>query len=564
MSDFTRTPVRGIDLGGVVGGCILALLAGVLIAKNLSVDNAVVFHDEYVYRIWSDSALTARDILDKDLAPPIPNRLFSWVYRVASIAGSNAYDLAQLLNVGFWSVGCLLTYAMARRQGGTAKRFVVLAAAIALLPLSGYTKYFMPEVMYGSMFLGGALLITKGDERGAIRWFLAAGALTGAMYYVKPHALFALGIDVVFVMTLRNRWRSLLGLIVGFACAFLLVRITLPSSSAGPGGLGVYNDILSSLFQRLDAYAGHPAKLLADLVDVAAAHASMFLLYSSVPLVATIGRVFPRLGWYRTSEEESSLSLYLLIATVVLISIAVVFTVFAGEVGRIHSRYYMFLAPLWLIELSRSDEGRFSRYGAYVVSGLVVFSGGWLLLRGASYSPILSLSFVSDGPEWGVLFARSWLVVLTVSSVVVASLCVAWTGRGVMALLFAVMAMSLVATVMTVIQQKGPFRNAFVDGRDAVAVHQWLGSERLSHALVVARDRIELDKFLFFLDSAPFVVLAPGDADLHALVDQRPGLRDLILLSPDYVPPARSQCHAFGDLARVCRIGETSSANGAK
>ena len=554
---MTRTPdtsIRAFDPWTVFAGWLLVAFAAMLVARNLWVDNAVVFHDEYLYKVWSDVTLSPADILGRDLAPPIPNRLYTWVYGLTAHAGANAYDLAQLLNVGFWGLGSLFVAALAAREGVSGPRFLVLVLAVASLPFSSFTKYFMPEVMYASLFIGAACLLLEGARKEDTRWVVAAGVVTGAMYYVKPHALFAIGIDAVFLLTLRQRWRALAGLVGGFAVAFAVVRGCLPPVVRDAGGLGIYDSILHALSERMVAYGGQVSRLALDLVHVGVAHVAMFLMYASVPFVAACGIVIPRLGWFEGDGRHALFARYLLLATLAMMGVAIAFTVFAGEIGRIHSRYYMFLMPLWLVQLVLARHGRFTRRGAICVSVLVVASAFWLMRFGAAYSPILNLSFVSDGPEWGFIFAPRSRVMIVMAAIVLASVGMVWLHRGSRVLLMAITAMSLIACAMTTIQQKGVFRNSFVDGRDAVTIRQWLGVEGTSHALVVAPDRIVLDKFLFFLDTAPFVALLPEGGRVADIPGTRPGVTALVLLSGTYAEPQGASCRVVGPVIRVCSL----------
>ncbi|MDF4002848.1 hypothetical protein P3W33_05445 [Luteibacter sp. PPL552] len=554
MTEYRSSLARPMDPYIVWAIGAVVVLAALVVAKNLWVDNAVVFHDEYLYRVWSDVTLSSQDILQRDLAPPLPNKLFFWVYGLSSHAGGNAYDLAQLINVVFWIGTISAALGFAYSEGVRGPRFGLLALAAALLPLVNYTKYFMPEMMYACMFTVAAWLVVEGARRDTSIWFVAAGAATGAMYYIKPHALIALGIDLVFVLFLPRRWRMLGGLTAGFAVAFASIRVCFPPVVASPGGLGIYTDILRSLSTRMSGYQDHVGALLIDWLHVAIPHVAMLVLYAGVPLVAAVGRLFPQFDLYRSSPGQHHFSRYLLIATFGLIGMAVSFTVFAGEIGRIHSRYYMFLMPLWLVELARSADGRFSTKGKWLVLLLVALSVTWLLVEGNTYSSILALSLVSDGPEWGALFGPRWLTYACLFAVMGASLLAVFR-RHLAPLLTVIMTISVIATVVTTVQQKGVFRNTFVDGKAAIATRQWIGPERVRRTMIVARDRVELDKFLFFFQGAPFVALLPDGSNAMTLLKSWPTVETFVFLSPGYVLPGHLHCQMLdsGEV-RICDV----------
>lgn len=554
------TTKQGMSVSSVLAVAIVTLAAALLVVKNLMIDNAVVFHDEYVYRAWSDITLSGERILQLGLATPIPNRLYAWVYGIAFHAGSNAYDVAQALNVGFWGLGTLAVLALARRAGVSGARFACLALALALLPWSTYTKYFMPEAMYAGVYLVSVLALMEATSRRSLWLLLAAGLLNGLLYYVKPHALIVFGVNVVFVLTLPRRWWSLATLFGGFALGHVLVRIGVPKLAHVPGNsLGVYKAILQDQLNHLQRYEGALGKLCTDLAYVAAGHLMMFMLLFGLPLVAALGMVFPRSHLLADgSRAHAPFARYLLLSTLALMGVAVVFTVFAGELGGIHSRYYAFLTPLWVCMIAFMGEHRFTRHGACLASVLVLLGAGLVLFWGPTYAPHLDLTLVSGSPEWGVAFASLPAKITAIVALLLATLLVAWTGKSLRLLLVALAAISLVACWVAAAEQKGVYRNGFTDGRDAIAVQQVMGKPELERTLVIGRNTDETDKFLFFLQAAPHTALLPENADLAGKVKATPDVDKVILLAPSYPVPENLHCAPLAAV-RVCDIVRTAA-----
>lgn len=550
-------PVRSVLLVDVLALLGLTLVAFALIAKNLAIDNAVVFHDEYLYKVWSDATVDHVWMLQHGVASPMPNRLFAWVFRPAAHAGLNAYDFAQLINVGFWAVGCAAIWTLARRLRVSSGHLLVFGLALVTLPLSSYTKYFMPETMYTGMFLAATWLLIDGQVRTALVRTGLAGTLIGAMYFVKPHALFALGVGVAFALTFANRWRTTAALLGGFAFAFLVLRKVLPTlAPPSPHDLGIYEDMLRSLSERLKGYSEGQTVLMVELLHVAAPHVAMFSVLFGVPLVVALGQVFP--GWrlLRNSDavpaEVRAFVKFLLIATLALMGVAVLFTVLAGESGRVHTRYYMFLFPLWLIQLALLRSTRLSIVGACVATVVLLAGGAWLRFFARTYSTVLPISHVSDGPEWGVVFAGPWFHV-SLGLLMLTGLWTAWRGYGSRALLLAVAFASTVATVETAVAQKSIFRNGTTDGRDAVSVEQLIGKGALRHLVVIGPNTGEIDKFLFFLRDIAYVDVRAETSHVDDIAQRFPDADWLVTVVPGYVLSDKYACRPVGNV-RLCAL----------
>jgi hypothetical protein len=551
---------KGVPLALVVALSMIALAAIVLLAKNLFIDNAIVFHDEYIYRVWSNPTFRSSEIFRRDLAQAMPNQLYFRIYSWAAGAGGNFYAVAQWLNVVFWAVSLAALIAIVGRLGigMDDMRLPVIVLVALLLPLSVYTKYFMPESMYLALFMLSTWQIMHLREPGALKWMATTGLTIGLMYFVKPHAVIFLGVAIIYLLVSAVGMRACGALMLGFIVGFASCRIAFPPMvSAHESSLGIYAIMLQGLASHLANYDGGFAGLARDVSHVSAGHLSLFFLMFAVPFVAVWGAACPRLGLLDTSSGrgvDPDFSRYLLIVTTIMIGLAIAFTVSAGEVGRLHSRYYFFIVPLWLLPIAQLRDVTFSRQGTIAAALLILISFSYVAFWGRGYSPILPISLVSDGPEWGFLFVSFRGAVLMLSLLFLGS-ALALRKQSSARLLMCAIALSSVASISYVTgQQRGIFHNDFTDGSKAMAVEQVVGTEGMSHTLIIGRDRSELSTFMFPLRTLPYVAYASAGTSTDALVGRYEDVRWVVLLSQAYEEPAGAQCFSIGARVRVCAL----------
>ncbi|HEY9133972.1 MAG TPA: hypothetical protein VIM98_19640 [Dyella sp.] len=552
--------IRDMPLPLVLALGLVALAAIVLFARNLFVDNAVVFHDEYVYKLWSDPNFLPSDIIDRHLAQLMPNRLYFFVYSLAAGAGQNFYALAQWFNVAFWAAGIAALIPIAVRLDIAPGRIVLLVGAAVLLPMSMYTKYFMPEAMYFALFMLATWLVLGLRSGRARERLAAAGFVIGSMYYVKPHAIFLFGVVLAFLLCSKVKLRLVAALLLGVAAGFLVCKLSFPPQVDLPSAsMGVYAEKIHEWAQHILNYDSGAKGLAKDVMHVAAGHLALFFAMFSLPLVVLCGTLRTRLGFVQASQHDVQaldFARYLLIATTVLIGVAVVFTVSAGEIGRLHSRYYFFLAPLWLLAMLMAERAKLARPGKIAVALLSTIAIAYLVIFGRRYSVTLPISVVSDGPEWAFLFVSRTVAGGTLVLLWLGMLWSLRTRADCRVWIFAIMVSSIASACYVTVQQKGVFRNDLSEGSEASAIEKVLGREAMEHALVVGRDRLEVSMFLFPLRSAPYMAYAPHGAHIDPLIQDKANLRWVILLWKDYPAPAGSQCIFVGERVRACSLSQ--------
>lgn len=554
MSDNTehsRTTLWGIHLLAIV---LISTVSIVVFAKNLFIDNAVVFQDESVYKASADPQIDQTLVVERGLAPVLPNRLFLAIYGFGSHFGSNYYAFAQLLNVLFWALGLLVLYRLAALSGLSEVRSFAFLAVSALLPLSAYTKYFMPESLFFALFCTSVYALMFGLQRKRDAPIIIAGALVGLLYFVKPHAIAVMAASAGFLLLLPGQLRlnALFG--SGLLVVMGLGRWVAPKPASG-SSLGSYRSVLDEVVGKL---AG-PGDAMAEVVlKVSAGHALFWLCGFGLSLLVVVSVLVPRLRLRQRGVEAPKglwlLSLYLLIEGIALVGMAVMFSSLIGEVGRVHSRYYFFLYPLALLVLFHFDQLQLTLGGRIVGVVLAVAGPVLILVFAEGYSSVLYMSVVGDAPELGfVFFSKPLRVTLMVAAAIAGTWTVLQPRR--LALRLAVFAVtSVISSVYVAMSQKSLFRGPLTTGREAVAVEEFLGREKMIDAVVVGDQRDTMTKFLFNLSTTPFLQELPLGANLDQIATMFPKSTQVIALSESYVLSAPLfQCTPLGQI-RICTI----------
>lgn len=548
------TPHRYASVQSSLLYWILALGGLITFFLNVLVDNAVVFHDEYVYKAASDLRLPEAELYAKGAIEYIPNRLFVLVYRIASYGQQNFYIAAQFLNVVFWTAGLIITCKLARLLGLQGKRLVAFSALAVLLPFSIYTKYFMPEAMFFCLFAVSAYLLFSGIAAGGISQVFAAGLAAGLAYYVKPHALIFFGATFVFLVAARaeipGRWRS----VAVYAAGFLLVvagGAALVDKPVSHARLGVYDQMVKGMMATSATMLGDPTANLRALGTVGAGHLISLVSIWMLPLAAAVSACYGvlRKRPLAATRQVRLFNMWLMLVMCALIAVVIAFTVLVGEVGRIHSRYYCFAYPFLLLALFLYQPAQHRRSTKIAVTVLVACAG-LAVLALPLYSAILNISLVSDSPELGFAFFSRTVVVAAVVALVASQVWMTWRNPAPAFLVLAVLFLGSQYYVRDA--QRHVFRGPYTDGRDALAVEQVLGPEALRAALVIADSRDALSKFLFNLSVVPTVTIRPFDQHEQLLKDY-PVAPNYLFLSDklDQIPGLA--CEKLGQHVLRCR-----------
>lgn len=558
MRRFSRPRIALSDLAAIV---LVWALSTLIFSKNIFVDNAVVFHDEYIYKVSAEAQLVGSDVVGRQLAMDLPNHLFFELYGYGAHFGSNFYAFAQLINTIFWAMGLLLLYGVAVASGLTKRSAFFYLLIAGLLPLSSYTKYFMPEAMYFAMFCGSLYALVLGVRRDSQRssvWLFISGLVVGGMYFVKPHALPLLAVNVAFLAFFPGRARSILAFLGGAFLSIIAGRLLL-STGQGGSGLGTYAQAVGPLSAKLSSYFAEPKVLAVDLLKVSEGHIGLLSSVFGVAFIGALMSIFPRFGIARDHvipDGIRAISIYLLLASTVLVGMAIVFTLLAGEIGRVHSRYYFFIFPIALLMIFHFGSLNMVRPARYVAIALISFSSIWLALRGDSFSQILPISLVSDSPEWGFVYFSKALFYVLLAALAGGSILAIRKMNAAHVLIAVIGALSVVSSLDVVMKQKGVFRNSFANGRAAVAVEEIIGKDQLSRSVVVGENWDGLSKFLFNLTSTPSASIVPSGGSLDEVAAQFPSSPFIVVVSPGYQAGAKVSCRAEVPGVQICAVAE--------
>lgn len=331
-----------------------------------------VMQDEYVYSTQSRFVPFAEQTF--------PNYLYSWVYSSTSMCGEGYYDCAKNLNILFFVVLLVFVYLIAARLIGR-NYAVIVCTLTALSPLSVSTSFFMPEIMYFAFMAGTVWLLLLAAKRGVWFWWLFGALALGLTTLVKPHALFAVPVVVVFVYfaTLRSEAGSVVKSLLNSGVALfgvLAAKFGLGFVFAGVAGLTLfgtgYTDSVSNFVNTASTPVSLPQAfgsvvVLAEstggnmwsvLTSTAflqlAMHLSLLLLLWGIPFMLSVSVIKNVLF---KKDVVSELGAFVSLTGGLALSYVVVVSVFEGFVTaggddhtqRIITRYYDFLLPLLLI-----------------------------------------------------------------------------------------------------------------------------------------------------------------------------------------------------------------------
>jgi hypothetical protein len=516
-----------------------------------------MFHDEYVYKAAADHRLPEAELYAKGAIEYIPNRLFLAVYRLASYTEQNYYVAAQFFNVVFWALGLLAVCKLAQMLGVTGKRLLVFAVLAALLPFSTYTKYMMPEAMYFCLFSLCALMLFKGVLSGSQQFMFASGLAAGLAYYVKPHAVIFIGATLLFLLVtgggLAGRWRSMGWHIAGVVLVALIGTLAIHKPQ-GLARLGVYDQMVKGMMDTAATIAKEPGGHLRAIATVGKGHAVLLLSSWTIPLWLALSACAASLRGVRKDTADPAgqsarlFGTWLMIVVAVLVAVVIAFTVLVGEVGRTHSRYYSFVYPFLLLALFTYTPMSHGRAGKLVMS-VVAIVFGLSLLRMPLYSGIIGISLVSDSPELGFAFLPGHLVNALVALLIGTQLWAIWRSPKAFWL---VLAATFAGSQYYAREAQGHiFRGPYTDGRDAAAVEQLIGTEKLRAAVVVGDSRDTVSKFLFNLSVVPIVAQRPFD-QVGTLVKDYPNADTFLLLTDKIDDVAGLTCEKSGQRVLRC------------
>ena len=222
-----------------------ALSVALVVLCNSLLGAPQIFADEYAYSattaaLHSGNWAGLRDTIYQEY----PNRLFFAAYAVTSYA-KDAFAAARVLNAMWLAIAFAVIYCMAV-QADALLGGLLIAIAYVVGPVGTYTAYFMPEVMFATLFMVACGLAAIATASG-VGWAAWGAAIAfAALTYVKPNAWAVVGAMLAYVAwrSLQappgdRRRRMLLFAVVGaFAVTWLALRVVLPDAPIVRGSSG--------------------------------------------------------------------------------------------------------------------------------------------------------------------------------------------------------------------------------------------------------------------------------------------------------------------------------------
>jgi len=207
-----------------------------------------------------------------------------------------------------------------------------------------------------------------------------------------------------------------------------------------------------------------------------------------------------------------------------------------------------------MLVIFHSSTLRLTKTGI-VVGFIVCFIAIILLLRViGTYSTILPISLVSDGPELGFAFISNPVLYLSATLLIGTSLLVLFKPQNYGWLVGTIIVLSLLSNANAFSKQKGLFRGLYTTGQDAIAVEQIIGKEEMDHVVVVGENRDIVTKFLFFLSSTPNIDYLASGNSVESSLDRFPESTWLVAISADYYFSDWLDCSPVGETITICSV----------
>lgn len=324
---------------------------------------------EVLPKIMGDELIYSRNARLTDLADiSVPNYLFALLFESTNSCGYGFYYCAKGLNLVFLGILVVFVYLAARLVARPAASFWI--AVLAMLgPISTYTSYFTPEMMF---FAGAAaLLYALFRLSSSSRWWawILIGIGLGLLALVKPHALFLAPPFVVYAsfLALKGEGKRVLKLAVNsiaIVAATLATKLGLGFAFAGERGLGLFGGsydasaggIISNGLQtntEPDAPSANPIYNTGVLGSVGwqlAFHVAFLLIFLGLPLVLASIEAIKAMRAKAEPNQLQKISFLLVASLGALVLVAGVFVATSESFGemlqaRVMVRYYEYLLP---------------------------------------------------------------------------------------------------------------------------------------------------------------------------------------------------------------------------
>lgn len=559
MNELSKRIPTGDRLHALLLG--LVPVAAVLVFVRVSPINPSILGDEFLYK---QQALEY-GLYESSANGDFGNYLFNLFFSSVQACGPSFYSCTKLLNVLFLVLGAYFVYLTARLLlSKNLSAFVFVLTIVS--PVSAYSSFFMPEMLYFAMGSGFIFYVIRYLLREKPGDVYLAGAFLGLALLTKPHGLLLLPAIVllaVFGLFVKREMRITLDVFKIFALAFV-VRMAGGFLIAGTRSLDLFADYLGDRGEG----ANRPVQSESTASRFEGAVNALAQIFPGQILLHTIGAVFAigfaligaMLFLRLSNREESAKDVLLLtflgslLATLVFLIIG--FSAWVTAIGDDHStrllaRYYEWVYPFYLVigfagfaRLKRENQiprflpASLAIFGAVITS---VYVSEWIFTRDLKLSDtqffggVVGSAFTYFAPLALVLGLLA--ITLTASSKIV--------GVSGLVAISSVVVLSTLQATATNINFRGATNSTDVAGQFA---NHFIGDAAFGKdILVVGPNRFDISSAAFWIDY-PGVQVVPVpvySAVFDDLVDNRVNWV-LALEGATYVGPAEVAVRGVG------------------
>lgn len=435
----------------------------------------------------------------------VPNYLYLAVYGLTSHCGSAFYACAKLINLFFFLAAVPCIYLVATHFCGRAVSALV-AAMSGFLPIATYTTYFIPESMYFFGFWLYVMAMVNVTNQPKTARVLGAASVIGICGLIKPHAAFLLIPSLIFLRFFVKLTYRKLG---AFILVVLLVRFIIPFLLIGPNALDLFGSIYRDMASMRTPKA--PLSYLPQIMHVLQGHCLFLLISFGLPMLNL-------LSVRREREPVRQFAALIMLLLVTLISVSVIFTAVAAglteheTVNRLHTRYYSFLYPLFLIFVAIQKKHLEIQW----IRGVLVLATAALFWESLSQYPLPYTPLHTDSPAAFGLVESGFLRIIATITLVTLLVAVFRPNIARLFFLFFLFPFQIVVAHSNLLPTLNAFATPTTAHKAALVTSNFLTMEMSDSLLIVGDVDVDVYRAGFFLGSAALYVGLEPDEEMMA------------------------------------------------
>ena len=306
--------------------------------------------------VWTDEIIYSMESRHLDLSTSTyPVFLYLGIFSLAHISGSGFLESARHMNALLIAFALPFLYMTARHYVSRGWS-CALVLIVAFSPITTYAAYFMPDIMFFSVFCVYAWFCLTSHNLGSLRYGTGVGILAALLTLVKPHGLFLfaafLASQCLYALINRTPGALKEWLKISLASAFFFVLVRSGTGYILSGSIGLfgaysalsptawdYSKFISAISLGFILAKGHAVAITAILGPCLLA---MFL-------PASENQNYKKIQFLRLFI---ACSFFLMFATAILFSMRIADGAPFPDSMRLHMRYYNYMFPFFYILLA--------------------------------------------------------------------------------------------------------------------------------------------------------------------------------------------------------------------